>query len=81
MENYKNYLVGILVVGLIVGGAAGFYYGKNKGFAAGVVFGKAQVKAEADAKAKTQADEAAKAANPFTEGVNPFNDININPFK
>ena len=66
----------IAVVVLVIGLAAGYYYGQQKGYQ----------KAESDIKkldetaAKKATDEAAKAANPF-QTVNPLQDVEANPFQ
>lgn len=71
----KNVLV-IAVVVLVIGLAAGYFYGQQKGYQ----------KAESDIKkldevaAKKATEDAAKAANPF-QTVNPLQGVEANPFQ
>ena len=66
----------IAVVVLVIGLAAGYFYGQQQGYK----------KAETDIKkldevaAKKATDEAAKAANPF-QAVNPLEGVEANPFQ
>lgn len=71
----KNVII-IAIVVLIVGLAAGYMYGRQKGYQ----------QAETDIKkldefaANKATDEAAKAANPF-QTVNPLQGVEANPFQ
>lgn len=77
MEQFsKRFVVIIAAVVLIVGLAAGYYYGQQKGYQ------KAEndIKKLDEAAAKKATDEAAKAANPF-QAVNPLQGVEANPFQ
>lgn len=91
--NKKYMIVLILIIGLIIGGGMGFYYGKSKGYdkgknigyeegkGDGVKEGREQAQAEAEAQKKAEAEKAAQAINPFsdTTTANPFGK-GVNPF-
>ena len=87
MENNNNSLVLIIVavvVSLVIGGAAGFFYGNDAGYKKGDSAG--YKRAEADVKnlqgeaARKSTEEAARAANPFGSS-NPLEGVEANPFE
>lgn len=81
-------LIGAVVVALIVGAAAGFYYGMAQGKRKGIDEGKQQAITELQEKAKKEAAEAVNpfsgtgaTVNPFEEAANPLEKVKTNPFE
>ncbi len=81
--NIVKYIV-VAVAALGIGLAGGYMYGNSKGVEKGIAQEK---KAQEEARQKALED-AAKALNPFSQTesnplspVNPFENINVNPFK
>ncbi len=86
MNNSK--LIIAVVVALVIGGAAGFYYGAAKGKSQGLEEGKKAGLAEAAENAKKEAAEAVNPfsgtqapVNPFAEKTNPLEKVRTNPFE
>lgn len=72
----KRNVVIIAIAVLIVGLAAGYYYGQQKGYQKA----ESDIKKLDEAAAKKATEEAAKAANPF-QSVNPLQGVEANPFQ
>lgn len=92
MEEHHGitYLVGLVLAGLVLGAAGGYYFGTGVGFERGIVAEKADATRRADDAAIKAAQEAAQSVNPFGEGVanpfeknpaNPFEQVTTNPFE
>lgn len=92
MEEHHGtiYFVGLVLVGLVLGATAGYYFGIDIGFERGIATEKADAARRADDAATKVAEEAAQSVNPFGEGVanpfeknpaNPFEQVHINPFE
>lgn len=92
MEEHHGtiYLVGLVLAGLVLGAAAGYYFGVDIGFERGIAAEKADAEKRGDDANTKAAQEAARSVNPFGEGVanpfeknpaNPFEQVQINPFE
>lgn len=75
----KNPLV-VGVILLIVGLAAGYWYGSFQAYDRGYEKAVADAKATQEAVAQNAAADAAKAANPF-QTTNPLEGVEANPFE
>lgn len=71
----KNVII-IAVVFLIIGLAAGYAYGRQKGYQQA----ETDIKKLDNVAAKKATEDAAKAANPF-QAVNPLQGVEANPFQ
>ncbi len=66
-----------IIIALIVGVGAGYYYGNRVGIQLGIN----QEKAVEEAAKADAAKQAAAAINPFNKETNPLNQVKINPFQ
>lgn len=85
-QTHEKVIGGVGILLLVIGVAAGYWFGYPKGFNARV----AQEKAEQKAREEALIAEAAKAVNPFENTAtnpfeetpaNPYQNIKINPFE
>lgn len=86
--NSSKTLIGVVVIALIVGATAGFYFGMAKGKMQGFNDGKDAGLTQAADNAKKEAaaqinpfSDAAAPVNPFAEKTNPLENIKTNPFE
>ena len=81
MENMgQTKVLAVVVIALLIGGVAGYWYGGSKGYDRGYKQAETDIKAIEQASAQKATDEAAKAANPF-QAVNPLEGVEANPFE
>ncbi len=77
----KNKIISIaVVVFLVVGVGAAYWFGSQKGYQTGYAQGQDDIKKLEEEVANKAAREAAEAANPF-QAVNPLEGVEANPFE
>ena len=84
METEKKFPIAVVIgvsvlIGLVLGGVSGYYFGVTKG----VANGRQALLNEQVATESQKLEEISKQANPFSEAqdaANPFKDMYQNPF-
>jgi predicted RNase H-related nuclease YkuK (DUF458 family) len=80
--NNSKLIIGVILA-LVIGAGAGYYFGNANGEKAGIASGRQQILDEQKKEQEEALRAAQEAANPFsdvTDKANPFKDVYKNPF-
>ena len=80
MEQKSSGLVLGVIIALVIGGAAGYWYGASSGYDKGYAQAETDVVKADEEVAKQATEDATKAANPFTV-ENPLENVEADPFE